>query len=144
MKESKKSFIQNHHLWNMPTFLLFPKHHYKESVQDVRQRRSDGYVQTMQLHQTSQAAAGASPPLVPPSSNNDNTGDIAALIVQQQRMNSLPTRDLTVFNGEPLNFRSFNFLSTTLKATQAVIKIGFMTLNSSPLASQRSWSVAFI
>lgn len=64
----------------------------------------------MQPQQNSQAVTGASHPLIPSLSynnNKNNTGDLAALIVQQQRMNSLPVRDLTVFNGQPLNFIPF-------------------------------------
>lgn len=33
--------------------------------------------------------------------------EIANLLFQQQRLSLLPTRDIPVFDGEPLNFRSF-------------------------------------
>ncbi|KAI2645448.1 Gag-Pol polyprotein [Labeo rohita] len=38
---------------------------------------------------------------------NSGLNDIAKLIVQQQRLSSLPSRDIPVFDGEPLNFRPF-------------------------------------
>ena len=75
-------------------------------VTDINQRRSARHA--TRTPQDTQVATGASH--VPISSapvNNNNTADIATLIVQQQKMTSLPTRDITVFDGEPLNYRPF-------------------------------------
>ncbi|XP_061160072.1 uncharacterized protein LOC133170892 isoform X1 [Syngnathus typhle] len=38
---------------------------------------------------------------------NSGLSDIANLFMQQQRLSLLPTRDIPVFDGEPLNFRPF-------------------------------------
>ncbi|GAA6085463.1 uncharacterized protein LOC117545953 [Tachysurus ichikawai] len=76
-------------------------------TQDTRPQRTERQVQTMQLTQNSQDDKGTSLPLAPSTSGNINMSAIAALIVQQQRVNSLPSRDLHVFNGEPLSFRPF-------------------------------------
>ena len=78
-------------------------------VPDVRQRRPNMHTQAARPQQHTQSTTNTSRPPIPllPVNNSNNTADIATLLVQQQRMSSLPTRDLTVFNGEPLNYRPF-------------------------------------
>ncbi|XP_061106388.1 uncharacterized protein LOC133134038 [Conger conger] len=76
-------------------------------TQDARPKRPLQPAHSIPLNPANHNAAGSSRPPMPSSSINNNLGAIADLIVQQQKLTSLPTRNVTVFNGEPLNFKPF-------------------------------------
>lgn len=59
------------------------------------------------LNQIGLTSADATLPLAPLDLSSNNLGAITDLIVQQQKLSSLPTRHVPVFNGEPLNFKPF-------------------------------------
>ncbi len=59
------------------------------------------------LTRIGQTNADATLPLAPSGLSSNNLDAITDLIVQQQKMSSLPTRHVPVFNGEPLNFKPF-------------------------------------
>ncbi len=59
------------------------------------------------LNQIGLTSADATLPLTPLDLSSNNMGAITDLIVQQQKLSSLPTRHVLIFNGEPLNFKPF-------------------------------------
>lgn len=74
---------------------------------NVRLQRSQGPCQMPPLNQIGLTSADATLPLAPLDLSSNNLGAITDLIVQQQKLSSLPTRHVPVFNGEPLNFKPF-------------------------------------
>ncbi len=74
---------------------------------NVRLQRSQGACQIPPLNQIGLTSADATLPLAPLDLSSNNLVAITDLIVQQQKMSSLPTRHVPVFNGEPLNFKPF-------------------------------------
>lgn len=65
--------------------------------------------------------------------------DLADLLMLQHKQSSLPSRQIPVFDGDPLSFQTFICaFKYVLKIKLIVMKTDFITLNSTPVASPES------
>lgn len=67
--------------------------------------------------------------------------DITEMLVKQQKLTHLPQRDIPVFSGDPLEFKSFiRAFDFTIMTKLIKTFTGYTTLNSLPEVCPETWS----